>query len=112
MCRQGRSGEGPFQNLYSYFQCYRGHHGKELFTKFNELTQAICRLTFCSGFVYTQLTDTEQEKNGLVDENRNPILDPADVKQALDQARARMNSPEVTEQRRIQIAAARKALRR
>ena len=74
--------------------------------------QAICRLPFCSGFVYTQLTDTEQEKNGLVDENRNPILDPDDVKQALDQARERMNSPEAVEQRRMQTTAARKALRR
>lgn len=32
-----------------------------------------------AGFCYTQLTDTEQETNGLLTEDREPKLDPAAV---------------------------------
>lgn len=33
-----------------------------------------------AGFCYTQLTDTEQETNGLVTADRVPKLDPAQVR--------------------------------
>ena len=33
------------------------------------------------GFCYTQLTDIEQEKNGLLTESREPKADPAVIRQ-------------------------------
>ena len=32
-----------------------------------------------AGFCYTQLTDTEQERNGLLDEHRKPKVDPTAI---------------------------------
>ena len=39
-----------------------------------DLFGAIYRSTELAGFCYTQITDTQQEKNGLYDENRKPKL--------------------------------------
>ena len=39
-----------------------------------DLFAAIYQSPELSGFCYTQLTDTQQEKNGLYDENRQPKL--------------------------------------
>jgi beta-galactosidase/beta-glucuronidase len=40
----------------------------------SDLFAAIYRSPELSGFCYTQITDTQQEKNGLYDEHRNPKL--------------------------------------
>jgi len=43
--------------------------------KYEELTQALRDAPGIAGFCYTQLTDTEQETNGLLREDRTPKLD-------------------------------------
>ncbi|AIE86569.1 glycoside hydrolase family 2 sugar binding protein [Fimbriimonas ginsengisoli Gsoil 348] len=45
---------------------------EDLLTKYEDIMRAIGSLPFVSGFCYTQLTDVEQEINGLVDYHRNP----------------------------------------
>lgn len=43
--------------------------------KLRELFRAVALCPAVAGFCYTQLTDTEQETNGLLDENREPKFD-------------------------------------
>ena len=47
--------------------------------KYRELVDAILACPTIAGFCYTQLTDTGQEVNGLLTENREPKLDLAAV---------------------------------
>ncbi len=44
----------------------------ELVQRYDELVSALLASPVVAGFCYTQLTDTAQERNGLVDENRRP----------------------------------------
>ena len=39
--------------------------------RFEALTSVIKNIPYITGYCYTQLTDVQQEINGLVDENRN-----------------------------------------
>jgi beta-galactosidase/beta-glucuronidase len=48
--------------------------------KYEELIGAILDCPTIAGFCYTQLTDTQQETNGLLTANREPKLDPAAVR--------------------------------
>jgi hypothetical protein len=48
--------------------------------KYRELIEAILDSPAIAGFCYTQLTDTAQETNGLLTENREPKLDPAAIR--------------------------------
>lgn len=48
--------------------------------KYAELISAILDCATIAGFCYTQLTDTEQETNGLLKADRTPKLDPEAVK--------------------------------
>lgn len=50
-------------------------------SKYRELVDAILDSPAIAGFCYTQLTDTGQETNGLLTENREPKLDPAAVRE-------------------------------
>jgi hypothetical protein len=45
---------------------------EEFLAKYRDLTDPLNESTLICGFCYTQLTDTIQETNGLLDENRNP----------------------------------------
>ena len=49
-----------------------GRSKQDLQNRYRELLEAVNRIELFSGFCYTQLTDTFQEMNGLLDENRNP----------------------------------------
>ena len=49
--------------------------------KYRELVDAILASPAIAGFCYTQLTDTGQETNGLLTENREPKLDLAAVRE-------------------------------
>ncbi len=49
---------------------------KELVERFANLTKAIKGIPYISGYCYTQLTDVQQEINGLMDEKRNYKIDP------------------------------------
>jgi hypothetical protein len=48
----------------------------ELLIRYEELVGALLASTALAGFCYTQLTDTEQETNGLLTADRQPKLDP------------------------------------
>ncbi len=48
--------------------------------KYRELVDAVLDSSAIAGFCYTQLTDTVQETNGLLTEDRTPKLDPAAVR--------------------------------
>jgi hypothetical protein len=49
-------------------------------SKYRELLDAILQSPAIAGFCYTQLTDTEQETNGLLTANREPKFDMAAVR--------------------------------
>jgi hypothetical protein len=48
-----------------------------------DLVDAICDNDLISGFCYTQLTDTGQERNGLLDEHRRPKLPMAELREII-----------------------------
>lgn len=61
-------------NLYKVYAAVRD--GDELLAKYAELMEGLAALPFVSGFCYTQLTDIEQEINGLLTYERVPKVDP------------------------------------
>ncbi len=63
-------GEG--QDWFGYGQFA---DAEALLARYEELTQALLDSTVLAGFCYTQLTDTEQETNGLLTVDRAPKLD-------------------------------------
>lgn len=56
---------------------------EEFLERLKELVDGIYNADF-RGFCYTQLTDVQQEVNGLLDDMHNPKLDPANIKDILD----------------------------
>lgn len=48
---------------------------KELIERFTKLTRAIKNIPYISGYCYTQLTDVQQEMNGLMNAKRNYKID-------------------------------------
>ncbi|SDM84175.1 glycoside hydrolase family 2 protein [Bacillus sp. OK048] len=59
----------------------------DVLQKIENLTKAVMKIEFCSGFCYTQLTDVEQEVNGLLDHNHNYKFDPKTIKAIMDSDR-------------------------
>lgn len=49
---------------------------EEFVKRYDGITQAVGKLPWICGYCYTQLTDVQQEINGLLDENRNFKIDP------------------------------------
>ena len=49
--------------------------------RFDKVTTAIKKLPYVSGYCYTQLTDVQQEVNGLLDENRNYKINPEKIRE-------------------------------
>lgn len=69
-----------------------GYHGKvsdetAFFARYRDVTDAIRAIPYCQGYCYTQLTDVEQETNGLLTLDRKPKID-------IDQFRALTTNPE------------------
>lgn len=60
---------------------------EDLLRRIEGLMRAVVDGGICCGFVYTQLTDIEQETNGLYTFAREEKLDAARVKTAMDEAR-------------------------
>jgi beta-galactosidase/beta-glucuronidase len=56
----------------------------DAFARFAQLMQGMARLHNFAGFCYTQLTDVEQEANGLLTYDRKPKFDNAKIKALLD----------------------------
>lgn len=53
--------------------------GDELLARYRDLMDALARMPFLAGACYTQLTDVEHEKNGLLTFDRQPKVDPAQI---------------------------------
>ncbi len=53
---------------------------KELIERFTKLTNAIKKIPYISGYCYTQLTDVQQEINGLMDEKRRYKVEPSIIR--------------------------------
>jgi hypothetical protein len=52
--------------------------------RYRSLVEALLRSSPVQGFCYTQLTDVEQEINGLLTYDRKPKVDPARVREIND----------------------------
>jgi len=52
----------------------------ELVARYDALTGALQQIPECVGFCYTQVTDVEQEQNGLYTYDRKPKVDPAKIR--------------------------------
>ena len=63
--------------LYLHYGSYGT--GEDLLNKYRELMEVLSSFKFLSGFCYTQLTDIEQEANGLLTYDRGPKVDPQQV---------------------------------
>jgi hypothetical protein len=71
--------------------------------KYRELLYAVLDCTAITGYCYTQLTDTAQETNGLVTENREFKLDPASVREINRRgSRAMAGAPLVAQMEQVQ----------
>ncbi|MBB2935891.1 beta-galactosidase/beta-glucuronidase [Amycolatopsis bartoniae] len=57
--------------------------GADLVRKLDDLVTAVLDSPALAGFCYTQLTDTEQERNGLLTADRSPKADPAEIRAVL-----------------------------
>lgn len=63
--------------LYRYYGSFE--KAEELLEKYRNLISGIASLKFLSGFCYTQLTDIEQEINGLLTYDRRPKVPPEEI---------------------------------
>jgi beta-galactosidase/beta-glucuronidase len=63
--------------LYQFYGSFETT--EELLAKYRDLISGIASLKFLAGFCYTQLTDVEQELNGLLTYNRQPKLSPESI---------------------------------
>ena len=63
--------------LFQFYDSFRT--SDELLEKYRDLIQGIASLKFLAGFCYTQLTDIEQEANGLLTYDRKPKVSPEEI---------------------------------
>ena len=63
--------------LYKFYGSHKTP--EELLERYHDLMRGIASLNFLAGFCYTQLTDIEQEANGLLSYDRNPKVAPEDI---------------------------------
>lgn len=68
-----------FQNKEGWGYGEHVESKEELSRRINQLMEIIRDADYFEGYCYTQLTDVEQEKNGLLDENREFKLDLAKI---------------------------------
>ena len=66
---------------------------EEFLARFRGLTEVLLRHPHISGLCYTQLTDVEQEMNGLYTYDRQPKFDPALMRSVLSERAAIENGP-------------------
>jgi hypothetical protein len=63
--------------LYQFYDSFKT--SDELLDKYRDLMRGIASLKFLAGFCYTQLTDIEQEINGLLTYDRRPKVPPGKI---------------------------------
>lgn len=76
---------GELDVMYSIYNSIGS--GEELLTRYEELMAGIAEVPFVAGFCYTQLTDVEQERNGLLTYDRRPKVEPFRIAPATGSAR-------------------------
>ena len=54
---------------------------EEFIRRFDEITTAVKELPYACGFCYTQVTDVQQEINGIMDIDRNFKVEPEIIKE-------------------------------
>ncbi len=54
---------------------------EDFLKRFDEITTAVKEIPYCSGFCYTQVSDVQQEINGLMDMERNFKIDPDKIRE-------------------------------
>ena len=55
----------------------------EFLERFDAITTAIKNLPYCSGFCYTQVSDVQQEINGLLDADHNYKIAPEKIREII-----------------------------
>jgi hypothetical protein len=70
--------------------------------KYRELVDAILDSPAIAGFCYTQLTDTEQETNGLLTIDREPKLDMEQIRIITDRASAAIPGDVISQLQKVQ----------
>ncbi len=55
--------------------------GEDFIRRFDEITTAVKQIPYVCGYCYTQVTDVQQEMNGLLDEERNYKVDPEAIRE-------------------------------
>lgn len=73
------SKEIPAENRDLLYRFYGSCEAQELLERYRDLMRGISSLKFLAGFCYTQLTDIEQETNGLLSYHRNPKVPPESI---------------------------------
>ena len=73
------------------------HEAAELLDRYADLVTALLDSPVVAGFCYTQLTDTAQERNGLLDEHRKPKVDPAAIRAVNQQPSAAVPADAIAE---------------
>ena len=63
--------------LYQFYDSFETP--EELLQKYRDLMRGIASLKFLAGFCYTQLTDIEQEVNGLLTFDRRPKVSAEEI---------------------------------
>lgn len=53
---------------------------EEFLRRFEDITTAVKRIPYCCGFCYTQVSDVQQEVNGLLDADHNYKLPPEEIR--------------------------------
>jgi beta-galactosidase/beta-glucuronidase len=66
--------EAERDRLYQFYDSFKT--AEELLDKYQDLMKGVASLSFLAGFCYTQLTDIEQEINGLLTYDRRPKAPP------------------------------------
>lgn len=61
----------------------------EVLERIQALTQSVMNISFCTGFCYTQLTDVEQEVNGLLTANHEYKFNPEEIRKIMTKGQRR-----------------------
>lgn len=62
------------ENTWGYHDKVRGEEA--FFARYQDVTDAVRDIDYCQGYCYTQLTDVQQETNGILTADRKPKVDP------------------------------------
>lgn len=66
--------DGAGQDTWGYHDKVRDEDA--FFARFQSVNDAVRAIPYCQGYCYTQLTDVQQETNGLLTPDRKPKIDP------------------------------------